>query len=86
MTDDEVNEMIRKLGMAFGVAAPETVVDEMVTRFLSWKLPDDFAPDAGIMFTPGHVTPSSPLWPTGTNLLSASQTKAMILYMLNVHT
>ena len=28
------------------------VTDAMVNRFLSWKLPDDFAPDGGIVFTP----------------------------------
>lgn len=47
----------------------------MVSRFLAWELPKDFAPDGGITF----VAPSSPMdWPTGTNLLTALQARAMI--------
>lgn len=52
-------------------------ITEMVNRFLGWKLPNDFAPDAGISFQPGHVTPSSPFWPAGTNLLTADQARSM---------
>jgi hypothetical protein len=51
----------------------------MVNRFLGWKLPQDFAPDAGISFTPV----SWPLgWPVGTNLLSANQARAMFEHVL----
>ena len=28
------------------------VTDEMVSRFLSWKLPKDFHPDGGMVFIP----------------------------------
>lgn len=84
MTDDDVNDMVRRLAMAFGVAAPNTVIEEMVTRFLTWKLPSDFAPDAGIYFEPGGVTPNSPLWPIGTNLLTSAQARAMVLHMLGL--
>ena len=52
-------------------------IDKMVGRFLGWKLPDDFGPDAGTTFNPGHITPSSPHWPTGTNLLTAAQARQM---------
>lgn len=49
-------------------------VGKMVDRFLGWKLPQDFAPDAGISFTPS----THPLgWPVGTNLLAATQAKEM---------
>lgn len=58
-------------------------IDAMVDKFLSWKLPADFAPDAGITFTPGHVTSSSPFWPTGTNLLTAVQAQSMVEHMLS---
>lgn len=61
------------------------LVDQMVTKFLSWKLPADFAPDAGITFAPGHITPSSPLWPSGTNLLTGPQARAMVEHMLSGH-
>lgn len=54
------------------------LIDAMVSRFLGWKLPDDFMPDAGITFTP-----SSSGWPTGTNLLTADQAKAMLEHVLD---
>ena len=52
-------------------------VDAMVDRFLCWKLPDDFGPDGGIAYTlsPGFT-------PIGTNLLTATQAKAMFEYCL----
>ena len=58
-------------------------VDEMVSRFLRWKVPADFAPDAGIRFNPNPLqTPESPYWPTGTNLLHAEQAREMIQFIL----
>ena len=59
------------------------VTDEMVTRFLGWKLPQDFFPDCGISFTPYMVgEPLRPLWPIGTNLLHAGQARAMLEHVL----
>lgn len=55
------------------------VVAEMVRRFLSWRVPPDFAPDGGISFTP-HPYPEC--WPIGTNLLTEQQAKAMFLQCL----
>ena len=52
-------------------------IDKMVDRFLAWKLPGDFGPGAGVTFNPSHIAPSSPHWPTGTNLLTADQTRQM---------
>lgn len=81
MNNSEANQSVRNLDMSFGSMNPEEIVDEMVTRFLSWNLPVDFSPDAGITFSP----PSDIcLWPTGTNLFDAQQAKSMILYMLNL--
>lgn len=61
-------------------------LDAMMNRFLSWKLPPDFAPDAGISFKQedydGAPWPAS-AWPTGTNLFTAAQAKAMFIYCLN---
>lgn len=55
------------------------LIDLMVDRFLGWKLPDDFAPDGGISFTPiDHPL----LWPIGTCLLNADQARAMIKHLL----
>lgn len=73
-------------------------IDAMVSRFLSWTLPKDFAPDGRVKFdrvflvfdgfdgakpidisdAPDHY------WPTGTNLFTAEQAKAMIEHMLGV--
>lgn len=51
---------------------------DMVSRFLAWKLPEDFAPDAGISFNPAEYQKAEgPHWPTGTNLLHAGQALEM---------
>lgn len=75
------------------------VTDEMVNRFLSWKLPDDFSPDSGISFEKTYNgykdgafvkgiqrTPNDPAssWPIGTNLFTAEQAKAMLEHVLAV--
>lgn len=61
------------------VAVQPVVTDEMVTRFLGWHLPQDFAPDAGISFNP---SPDPHSWPVGTNLLTDPQARAMLEYVL----
>jgi len=53
-------------------------IKHMVDRFLTWKLPADFWPDAGISFKNGL----GQSWPIGTNLLTATQAKAMVRHML----
>ena len=61
-----------------------TVTDEMVNRFLGWRLPDDFYPDGGVSFARevnGGPRPRD-WWPTGTNLLNADQARAMLKYVL----
>lgn len=59
--------------------APVPHIKTMVDRFLGWRLPDDFAPDCGISFTPlGH--PNG--WPVGTNLLTAAQAEAMFRHAI----
>jgi len=59
-------------------------LDRAVSRFLTWKLPLGFSPDAGIIFRPGHITTNSLLWPTGTNLLTATQARDMLRRVLGV--
>jgi hypothetical protein len=74
--------MLRDLGRE---ASPKLDIDEMVDRFLSWKLPASFSPDAGISFKPiyNEGTPYQGRHePTGTNLLDATQAKAMVLHLL----
>jgi len=60
-------------------------VKHMTERFLQWKLPADFNPDAGISFTPDVNVGTAHQYrhePIGTNLLSYTQAEAMVLHML----
>lgn len=56
----------------------EEYLQEMVNRFLSWRLPEDFAPDGGVCFEGGS--------PIGTNLFTAAQAEAMIRHLLDAPT
>lgn len=59
-------------------------IEYMVQRFLRWQLPGDFHPDGGVTFTPvlGKDGPHPvKAEPTGTNLFSYTQAKAMIEHM-----
>jgi hypothetical protein len=63
------------------------VTNDMVTRFLSWKLPKDFNPDCGITFKSEsdyeHPTfGRTKFEPTGTNLFTADQARAMLEHVL----
>lgn len=87
MTDVQVKEMCRKLRIAFGVETTDDLVKEMANRFLCWKLPKDFAPDAGISFK-AEYNEGTP-WParhepTGTNLFHAGQADEMVRHMLGL--
>jgi hypothetical protein len=60
------------------------IIDHMVDRFLSWKLPKDFQPDQGISFKQATLKDyeTDRFWPIGTNLFTADQARTMISYML----
>lgn len=62
-------------------------IKQMVDRFLSWKLPEHFSPDAGILFKPTKPYEGDEYgnswWPIGTNLFSAEQAEAMVRHMLD---
>lgn len=62
---------------------PKTIEDykkQMVNRFLGWKLPEDFQPDAGISYKkPENPHPR----PVGTNLFTATQAEEMLDYVLS---
>lgn len=64
------------------------VIDEnfiriMVDRFLGWSLPQTFGPDCFIAFDRVRAKANSS-WPIGTNLLDATQARAMVMHMLGV--
>ncbi len=57
----------------------------MVNRFLEWRLPENFNPDAGISFkkTFNENTPHPMKHePVGTNLFDFAQAEEMVRYMV----
>lgn len=66
--------------------ATQEQIKHMVDRFLSWRLPEDFSPDAGITFK-REFNENTPFQmkhePSGTNLLNANQAEAMIRHLLH---
>ena len=57
----------------------------MVNRFLSWRLPDNFSPDAGISFKAAfneHTAYPMKHEPVGTNLFDAGQAEQMVRYLI----
>jgi hypothetical protein len=61
-------------------------IKHMVSRFLCWKLPENFHPDAGISFKAEfNENTDHPMrhQPVGTNLLDAAQAEAMIRHLVS---
>lgn len=69
-----------------GIGTRDEIINRIVDRFLGWRLPDDFAPDAGIAFVPEYNAeymsalgkPPMRHEPTGTNLFTADQATKML--------
>jgi hypothetical protein len=64
----------------------EDQINHMVSRFLMWKLPENFTPDAGISFKADFNEGTD--WPmkhepSGTNLFDVGQADAMIRYLVD---
>jgi hypothetical protein len=58
----------------------------MVDRFLEWRLPENFNPDAGISFKPNfneHTAYPMKHEPVGTNLFDATQAEEMVRYLID---
>jgi hypothetical protein len=63
----------------------EDQIKYMVDRFLGWRLPQNFNPDAGISFKATfneHTAHPMKHEPIGTNLFDATQADAMVRYMV----
>lgn len=64
----------------------EAQIKHMVSRFLCWRLPENFNPDGGISFkaTFNENSPFGPMKaePSGTNLFDAVQAEEMVRNML----
>lgn len=68
-------------------AGTDAYVRKLTARFLTWRLPDDFAPDDGISFKPTfneHTDHPGRHQPTGTNLFSFAQAEAMLRHVLDL--
>jgi hypothetical protein len=63
------------------MASNQQVTDEMVSRFLRWKLPEDFAPDCYVSYDRESAKKHNGQ-PTGTNLLHAGQVREMLEFVL----
>lgn len=57
------------------------VTNEMVTRFLTWRLPEHFRPDCYVVFDPERAKRNNQ-WPVGTNLLDAEQAREMLEHVI----
>lgn len=60
-------------------------IKHMVERFLGWRLPENFNPDAGISFKREfneHTAHPMKHEPTGTNLFDYAQAEDMVRYMI----
>lgn len=78
---------LKELILSERTALIEENVEKMVNRFLAWKLPMDFHPDAGISFKAEfNENTDHPMKhePTGTNLFDYTQAKEMIKHMLGL--
>jgi hypothetical protein len=70
--------MMAALRAAPPLPPTDAQIDAAVDRFLAWRLPDDFTPDGGVSF----IKPGNRMsWPIGTNLLTATQAKAMLVHI-----
>ena len=67
-------------------AVTDEQIKHMVQRFLAWKLPENFNPDAGIRFDPVYnkgTNYEGRHQPSGTNLLDATQAEAMVRHLVD---
>jgi len=67
-----------------GLVVTEDQIKHLVDRFLGWKLPSNFCPDAGISFKAEfneHTDHPMRHEPTGTNLFDVVQATEMVRYM-----
>lgn len=76
---DIVRERLASLNKT---ALSEDQIKHMVDRFLQWRLPANFNPDAGISYKRPNYLPEVDATPVGTNLFDAQQAEAMVRFMV----
>lgn len=87
----ETNDRMKAAGNGPVPSLSQAQIKHMVDRFLGWKLPENFRPDAGISFEPEYNVeynasrgmPPARHEPIGTNVFDATQADAMVRYMLD---
>lgn len=57
-------------------------IKRMVDRFLAWRLPENFNPDGGIIFS--HTSGGIENKPTGTNLFDYTQATEMVRFLFGL--
>lgn len=76
----------KKGGEAVPTNMTEAQIKHMVSRFLQWRLPENFSPDCGIHFDADAAKKMNPqnhrYEPVGTNLFDATQADAMVRFMI----
>lgn len=73
------------LSRSRGVEMTEDQIKHMASRFLGWKLPDNFNPDGGIIFDKVANLGTEHQYyrePSGTNLFNYTQALAMVRHMI----
>jgi hypothetical protein len=66
---------------AIAALASPPALSAMVNRFLGWRLPETFGPDCFIFFDRVRAKMDQS-WPIGTNLLTATEARAMLEHVL----
>lgn len=80
-----IMDAIRAIPIAEAKSITDEQIKHMTNRFLMWRLPANFNPDAGISFRPEfneHTAHPMKHEPTGTNLFDYNQAEAMVRYMI----
>lgn len=85
-TEAQLSEFSEQIRALIDQPVKSLNINEIVNRFLGWKLPSDFSPDCGISFeqysNPNNDRYKALREPTGTNLFNADQAKAMFQHVL----
>lgn len=73
---------LRELDAIKAIRPTGARLSAMVDRFLGWKLPDSFGPDCFVTFDRERAK-ANQSWPIGTNILGASEARAMLEHILS---
>lgn len=78
----EIRALKSTLPAENGRCLTEEQIKHLVDRFLQWRLPKDFNPDAGISYKRPNYAAEVDATPSGTNLFDAAQATDMVRFMV----